>query len=80
MLIIKIQNDSTGTVEVGNYRYQVMVNDTVIELGDIKGHKRKEGWQKLVAMMLKESVEMNRLSFTDWVEAAAAEIRKVRTK
>jgi len=80
VLIIKIQNDSTGTEEVGNYKYLVMVNDVVIELGDIKGHKRKEGWQKLVAMMLKESVEMNRLSFTDWVEAAAAEIRKVRTK
>jgi len=33
MLIIKIQNDGTGTVEVGNYRYQVMVNETVIESG-----------------------------------------------
>lgn len=55
MLIIKIQNDSTGTVEVGNYRYQVMVNDTVIESGSIKNHERREGWQKLVGMLLAES-------------------------
>ena len=48
MLIVKIVNDGTGTPEVGNYRYQVMVNDTVIESGEIKKHHRKEGWQKLL--------------------------------
>ena len=55
MLIIKIQNDGTGTVEVGNYRYQVMINETVIESGGIKGHTRNEGWQKLVGMLLANS-------------------------
>ena len=58
MLIIKIQNDSTGTPEVGNYRYQVMVNSTVIEIGDVKGHKRGQGWQKLVALVLENSLFM----------------------
>ena len=56
MLIIKIQNDGTGTVEVGNYRYQVMVNDTVIESGDVKGHKRKKGWQQLLLDLVCESL------------------------
>ena len=58
MLIIKIQNDGTGTVEVGNYRYQVMVNETVIESGDVKGHKRGD-WRKLVALMLENSLFMS---------------------
>ena len=57
MLIIKIQNDGTGTPEYGNYRYQVLVNSTSIEVGDIKGHKRGD-WRKLVAMMLENSLFM----------------------
>ena len=57
MLIIKIQNDGTGTTEIGNYRYQVLVNSTSIEVGDIKGHKRGD-WRKLVAMMLENSLFM----------------------
>ncbi len=62
MLIIKIVNDGTGTVEVGNYRYQVLVNDTVIESGDVKGHYRKKGWRNLVSMLLVESLGMNTIS------------------
>ena len=58
MLIIKIQNDSTGTPEIGNYRYQVMVNETVIESGEVKGHRRSQGWQKLVALVLENSLFM----------------------
>ena len=57
MLIIKIQNDGTGTPEIGNYRYQVLVNSTSIEVGEIKGHKRGD-WRKLVAMMLENSLFM----------------------
>lgn len=56
MLIIKIQNDGTGTVEVGNYRYQVMVNETVIESGEVKGHKRiKRGWRGLLLDLVDQS-------------------------
>lgn len=55
MLIIKIQNDGTGTNESANYRFQVMVNDSVIESGAIRNHDRREGWQKLVGMLLAES-------------------------
>ena len=63
MLIIKIQNDGTGTPEFGNYRYQVLVNSTSIEVGDIKGHKRGD-WRKLVAMMLENSLFMQLGDYT----------------
>ena len=52
MLIVKIVNDGTGTVDVGNYRYQVMVNDTVLESGEVKEHQRKDGWRALLQMII----------------------------
>lgn len=55
MLIVKIQNDGTGTPEIGNYRYQVMVNNSVIESGFIAGHKRAMGWRSLVSDLIEES-------------------------
>ena len=55
MLIIKIQNDGTGTIEVGNYRYQVMVNDTVIESGVLAAHQRKNGWRALLLELVDAS-------------------------
>ena len=48
-------NDSTGTPSVGNYRYQVMINDTVIESGAVKGHKRKQGWRGLLLDLVDQS-------------------------
>jgi hypothetical protein len=54
MLIIKIQNDSTGTNESSNYRYQVLINQTVIESGEIRGHNRDDGWRELVKMMIEK--------------------------
>ena len=67
MLIIKIQNDSTGTVEIGNYRYQVMINQTVIESGEVKGHNRKEGWRGLLLNLVDQSSksELEALIFRD---------------
>lgn len=55
MLIIKIQNDGTGTEKAGNYRYQVLINQTVIESGEVKGHKRKEGWRRLLLDLVDQS-------------------------
>ena len=57
MLTIKIVNDGTGTNTDANYRYQVLVNDTVIESGEVKGHDRRKGWRNLVEMMVKESYQ-----------------------
>jgi hypothetical protein len=55
MLIIKIVNDGTGTNTDANYRYQVLVNDTVIESGEVRGHDRRKGWVNLVEMLVKQS-------------------------
>ena len=58
MLIIKIVNDGTGQDDssadnsVANYRYQVMVNDHVIESGEVKGHNRSGSWISLVELMI----------------------------
>lgn len=57
MLTIKILNDGTGTDESSNYRYQVLINHTVIESGEVKGHDRRKGWQNLVDMLVSKSVE-----------------------
>jgi len=58
MLIIKIQNDSTGTNKSANYRYQVLVNQTVIESGEIRGHNRDDGWRKLVIQLVNGSEKL----------------------
>ena len=65
MLIIKIQNDGTGTVEVGNYRYHVLINQTVIESGAVTGHNRREGWQQLLLDLVKQSNEL-KFNECDW--------------
>jgi hypothetical protein len=59
MLTIKIVNDGTGTNTDANYRYQVLVNDTVIESGEVKGHDRRKGWVSLVEMLADESRKKN---------------------
>ena len=72
MLIIKIQNNGTGTDSAANYRYQVMVNEKIIESGSIMNHNRKNGWRNLVGMMLPEMYELRNKNaalhrFTWWV-------------
>ena len=51
MLIIEIQNDTTGTNERANYKYTVHVNDEVVEVGTIKGHNPSYGWRYLVTLV-----------------------------
>ncbi len=63
MLIIKIQNDGTGTEKIGNYRYQVLINQTVIESGEVKEHVRSKGWQNLLDMLVNESYYQKKVSF-----------------
>jgi len=75
MLTIKIVNDGTGTQAIGNYRYQVMVNETVIESGDVKGHKRGD-WRKLVAMMLENSLYWEHEKDAEFIREAYRELDK----
>jgi hypothetical protein len=51
MLTIRIKNDGTGTPEIGNYDFEVLVNNGIIDFGHVNGHKRSEGWQELVRMI-----------------------------
>ena len=80
MLIITLHNDGTGDVRTGNYDYVVRVNDNVLERGHIEGHMRGQGWQQLVSMLLKNSVELNRLAMLETYAAMlkeeADELRK----
>jgi hypothetical protein len=55
MLIILIHNDGTGTDRIGNYTYEVRINQKVIENGDITGHVRKNGWRELVHKLMDRS-------------------------
>ena len=57
MITIKIVNDGTGDIETGNYRYQVLVNQDVIDSGLLENHKRRDGWRQLVAKLLIHSLE-----------------------
>ena len=79
MLIITLHNDGTGDVRTGNYDYTVRANDNVLERGHIEGHLRRQGWQQLVSMMLKNSVELNRLAlletYADMIKEEADELR-----
>jgi len=52
MLHIKIVNDSTGTQDSANYYYDVYINTKRIASGEIEGHDRSDGWEKLVEKLL----------------------------
>lgn len=54
MLVIKIVNDGTGTDNSSNYRYQVLINQSVIYSGSVKKHDRNNGWVGLLKLMLEQ--------------------------
>jgi len=53
MLIITLHNKHTYEDGRADYDYCVRVNYEIIAEGKIKKHKRSDGWQKLVKLMLK---------------------------
>lgn len=59
MLHIYIRNDETGTPRKGNYWCDVHVNTEVIASCRVTGHVRKDGWIKLVRLML-DKIEKER--------------------
>ena len=63
MLIIKIVNDGTGDKINGSYNYEAYINNTLIESGYVKQHKRAWGWKALLRKMSKvprEDISYNR--------------------
>lgn len=61
-LIVVITNVSK-LAPVSDYKYQVLVGDgtaegsNTIAAGEIKGHKREDGWQALVHKLLEREVK-----------------------
>lgn len=51
MLIVYIHNVSKG-VAISDYEYEVCVNEKRIARGNIKGHRRKDGWAALVQKLI----------------------------
>ena len=52
MLIVKIQNDGTGTKAIGNYDVSVCVNQEEIWHGRVEGYRRSLPWQHLIEQVL----------------------------
>jgi hypothetical protein len=59
MLIIYFHNDGTGDWVVGNYKWAVCINSTLLAHGKLKGHKRGTLWKGLVRDFAK-SIEVKR--------------------
>lgn len=53
-LIIVIQNDQTGDDESANYQYKVLVNEHLIDMGTVIGHRVRNHWTVLVGLLLKQ--------------------------
>jgi len=56
MLRIDIINDATGTSDIGNYKYNVLVTTASSQIehiatGVIRGHKRNNPWWKLAMLV-----------------------------
>jgi hypothetical protein len=48
MLHLYFLNDGSGNEIKGNYKWGIFINKELIAHGDLKGHKRLEGWQGLI--------------------------------
>ena len=55
MLWMKVVNDGSGTLQVGNYTYSVFVNEQKLTDGKITGYKRVRGWKTLLRKAVKEA-------------------------
>jgi hypothetical protein len=62
MLIITLHNKETDERGYSNYDYKVYINRSLIASGQVIGHKRTDGWQKLVKLMLKQDRSYDRPS------------------
>lgn len=63
MSLIVIVSNISNLAPVSDYNYEVLVGDgtrertLVIARGQVKGHKRNDGWKKLIERVLEESSE-----------------------
>lgn len=63
MSLIVIVTNISSLAPVSDYNYEVLVGDgtrersRVIARGQVKGHKRNDGWKKLIERVLDDSNE-----------------------
>lgn len=55
MLLLLIHNDGTGKDGLANYDIEVRINAVIISTLRVEGHKRSDGWVKLVKKIVKEA-------------------------
>ena len=60
LVIHNVSADVSALAPISDYRYQVLVGDGTLDgsctlaLGMITGHRRADGWQKLVSLLLEK--------------------------
>lgn len=54
MLTLQILNDTTGDNDTANYTYRVMVNTREVASGRVRGHRRADGWWKLIRLVVED--------------------------
>lgn len=57
MLLVKIVNDGTGTDKIGNYDWEVYINERMIASGRVEGHPRGDGWYGLLSRLVRSYVK-----------------------
>lgn len=62
MLIVKVHNDGTGTLDIGHYDVEVLItvdSRTLVRLASarIEDHIRSNGWRQLLRRVADEAVD-----------------------
>jgi hypothetical protein len=70
-LYVKIINDGTGSKSRGNYKYEVAVNDQIIESGEIKGHIRCKGAGQLIKLV---GMDVDHKKFTNILDSLGYDV------
>ena len=65
MLWMKIINDSTGSIEFGNYEWAIGVNERVMAKGQVLSHRRSTGAEALLREVLRKASPQLTQAFDD---------------
>ena len=59
MLTVTVVRLGLNADNIGNYRYHVAVNDTVIAFGEVGGHPRDFPWTHLLSLIVRDWEQKN---------------------
>lgn len=54
MLTIRIHNEGTTPDGIADYTFRVDVNGREIDRGVVSGHRRSDGWARLLALLVEQ--------------------------